>query len=178
MPRTRTEVGRQAKVDEILDAAVRRLREGGYDGLSMVGIARELGVAQNAVYWYFPSKDHLFVAALERLVRDMFARKPRGDRPRSERVLWFMRELDAIADVRGAMYDRARSSAVVADLVHALEATWLRVLTNVLRDRVPDEQLDVAAQALLATIQGALLTPHAKADRRRLIEYAVAKLAG
>jgi len=49
-------------MDEILALAQARLREGGYEALSVAALARELGLAQNAIYWYFPSKDHLFVA--------------------------------------------------------------------------------------------------------------------
>src|SRR5687767_130797 len=110
MPRTRTELQREAKVDEIVDAAVRRLRDGGYDALSVVGIARELGVAQNALYWYFPSKDHLFVAAVERMLRDIHARKPPRDRALEKKVLFFVEQLDALGDVRAALFDRARVS--------------------------------------------------------------------
>ena len=73
MPRTRSEVERDAKVAEILEAAVRRLAEGGYDALSVAGIARELGIAQNAVYWYFPSKDDLFAAMLTRWADETLA---------------------------------------------------------------------------------------------------------
>ena len=35
MPRTRQEMDRESKVDEILDAAVSRLDEGGYEALSV-----------------------------------------------------------------------------------------------------------------------------------------------
>jgi AcrR family transcriptional regulator len=79
--RTRTDLDREAKTGEILAAAERRLRDGGYPALSIAAIARELGLAQNAIYWYFPSKDHLFVAALERMLRAIVARKPPSARP-------------------------------------------------------------------------------------------------
>src|SRR3954468_23176509 len=114
MPRTRQDVDREAKVDEILDAAVTRLRDGGYDALSVAAIARELGIAQNAIYWYFPSKDHLFVAALERMLRDIVARKPPRQRWRERKVLCFVDQLGEIEPVRAAMYERARTSPVVA----------------------------------------------------------------
>src|ERR687895_1279768 len=103
MPRTRTDTNRETKVAEILEAADRRLREGGYEALSVAAIARELGLAQNAVYWYFPSKDHLFVAALERMLRDVVARKPPRQPSLERKVLWFVEQLDAMADVRAAM---------------------------------------------------------------------------
>src|ERR1700682_1365790 len=89
MPKTRAQVPRAAKVDEIVAIAVRRLRSDGYDGLSVAAIARELGLAQNAIYWYFPSKDDLFVAALEQMLRDVAARKPSRSKDHLERILWF-----------------------------------------------------------------------------------------
>lgn len=178
MPRTRTELERQAKVDEILDAALARLREGGYDALSVVGIARELGVAQNALYWYFPSKDHLFVGALERMLRDIHARKPPPDRALEKKVLFFVEQLDAIADVRAAMFDRARVSPVVAEFTAALDELWKRMLTNVLRDKVPPRELEPTVDTLLATFQGALLRPHTPEELRRTVRYALKKVVG
>ena len=176
MPRTRTDVDRDAKVDEILGAAVRRLERGGYDALSVAGIARELGVAQNAVYWYFPSKDHLFVAALERMLRAVVARKPPRQRTLESKVLWFVGQLEAMADVRAAMHERARTSEVVATFARELHEVWRRMLTGVLSSRVPDEDLPAAVDALLATIQGALLQQHTPAERRRLIAFALRRL--
>src|SRR4051812_10125514 len=105
MPRTRPELEREAKVAEIVDAAARRLREGGYDALSVAALARELGIAQNAVYWYFPSKDHLFVAALERTMRDIMAGKPPRQRSVERKVLWFVDRLQELEHVRTAMYE-------------------------------------------------------------------------
>lgn len=64
MPLARTGVDREAKLEEILAAAERRLVAGGYAHMSVAAIARELGLVQNSIYWYFPSKDHLFVAVL------------------------------------------------------------------------------------------------------------------
>ncbi|HZB21883.1 MAG TPA: helix-turn-helix domain-containing protein, partial [Blastococcus sp.] len=42
--------------DEILDAALGLLDEGGPDAASVRGIAARVGVAPNAVYTYFPDK--------------------------------------------------------------------------------------------------------------------------
>ena len=177
MPRTRKEVDREAKVDEILDAAVARLRDGGYDALSVAAMARELGLAQNALYWYFPSKDHLFVAALERMLRDIVARKPPEERSIERKVLWFVDQLQEIEPVRASMYERARTSEVVAEFVEALNQTWKHMLGNVLADRVPEDERKAAVDALIATIQGAFFQPMSPAERRRLIAFALERLA-
>jgi TetR/AcrR family transcriptional regulator, cholesterol catabolism regulator len=178
MPRTRSELEREAKVEEIVDVAVRRLSDGGFEALSVAALARELGIAQNAVYWYFPSKDHLFVAALERMLRDIHARKPPPDRALEKKVLFFVEQLDAMADVRAAMFDRARASEVVAEFARNLDALWRRMLTNVLRDKVAADDLDATVATLLATVQGALLRPHTPAELRQTVRFALRKLVG
>lgn len=176
MPRTRSDVARSAKVDEILAVAVRRLREGGYERLSVAALARELDVAQNAVYWYFPSKDHLFVAALERMLRDIVARKPPNQKRLERKILWFVEQLEPMADVRAAMDERARVSEVVATFAADARAVWRRMLSNVLSSRVPEEDLPLTVDALLATIEGALHQSHTHAERERLIAFALARL--
>jgi AcrR family transcriptional regulator len=177
MPRTRQDLNREAKVEEILEAAARRLQEGGYEALSVVGIARELGVAQNAIYWYFPSRDHLFVAALERMLGDIVARKPPRQRSLERKVLWFVDQLQEIEPVRAAMYERARTSPVVAEFADQLNRTWRRMLTNVLATRLDEPELTAAVNALIATIQGAFFQPMSAAERRRLIAFALQRLA-
>jgi AcrR family transcriptional regulator len=176
MPRTRTDTDRETKVAEILEAAERRLHKGGYEALSVAAIARELGLAQNAVYWYFPSKDHLFVAAVERMLRDMAARKPPSRGGVGRQVVWFTDQLAELQHVRAALYERARSSEVVARFAADLNATWRRMLSNALADSVPESERPMAVEALIATIQGVLLQEHSAAERGRLIGFAVERL--
>src|SRR5947207_13480725 len=127
MPRTRPELDREEKVGDVLDAAERQLLEGGFEALSVAAIARELGLAQNAIYWYFPSKDHLFVAALEQMLREIAARKPKHEEAAPvERILWFTDQFEALSHLRGAMTERAGDSQVVADFVEELDALLSR----------------------------------------------------
>jgi TetR/AcrR family tetracycline transcriptional repressor len=53
--------------DEILDATLQLLDEGGASGVSVRGIAAKVGVAPNAVYTYFPDKAAVIKALVERL---------------------------------------------------------------------------------------------------------------
>lgn len=54
--------------DEILDAALELLDEGGPAAATVRGIAAKVGVAPNAVYTYFPDKAAVFKALVERLL--------------------------------------------------------------------------------------------------------------
>lgn len=175
MPKTRSELDRETKKAEILEAAERQLCRGGYEALSIAAIARELGVAQNAVYWYFPSKDHLFVAGLERMVRAMVAGKPRS-RALEGKVLYFADQLQQLAEVRAAMYERARNSEVVAEFVRNLDLTWRRMLAGALAPHVAEDELPIAVDTLIATIQGALLQRLTASERKRVIGFALERL--
>jgi TetR/AcrR family transcriptional regulator, cholesterol catabolism regulator len=175
MPKTRRELDRETKEAEILEAAERQLRNGGYEGLSIAAIARELGVAQNAVYWYFPSKDHLFVAALERMLRTIVAGKPRS-RALEGKVLYFAEQLQQLAEVRAAMYERARKSKVVAEFVRNLDLTWRRMLAGALVSHVAEDELPITVDTLIATIQGALLQGLTASERKRVIGFALRRL--
>jgi TetR/AcrR family transcriptional regulator, tetracycline repressor protein len=57
--------------DEILDAALGLLDEGGPDAASVRGIAARVGVAPNAVYTYFPDKAAVIRALVERLMGEL-----------------------------------------------------------------------------------------------------------
>src|SRR3954447_3555912 len=122
MPQTRRQISREDKVEEILELAQTRLLEGGYEGLSVAALARELGLAQNALYWYFPSKDDLFVAVLRRMLADLAARKPRGEVGHRQRIFWFTAELEPLSRLRSALRERARHSEVAAAFLEELEA--------------------------------------------------------
>jgi AcrR family transcriptional regulator len=74
--------------DEILDAALSLLDDGGPDAASVRGIAARVGVAPNAVYTYFPDKAAVVKALVERLLggvdHDVFADRSRPWRERVE----------------------------------------------------------------------------------------------
>jgi TetR/AcrR family transcriptional regulator, cholesterol catabolism regulator len=177
--RTRSELERDAKVSEIVEVAERRLREGGYEALSVAATARELGLAQNAIYWYFPSKDHLFVAALEGMLRDIAARKPRHDEIGAvERILWFTDQFQALSDLRGAMNERARDSQVVAGFVEKLDALLSRMLSNALRDHVEAKDLPVAVETFRATVEGTFVKGLNRRARRKVLTFALERLMG
>jgi AcrR family transcriptional regulator len=53
-------------VERILDAATQVLSERGYDGASTNRIARAAGLSNGSLYQYFPNKDAIVVAVLDR----------------------------------------------------------------------------------------------------------------
>jgi AcrR family transcriptional regulator len=177
MPRIRTQLDRDAKVAEIVEAAERRLREGGYEALSVAALARELGLAQNAIYWYFPSKDHLFVAALERMLQDIAARKPKHDEAAPiERILWFTDQFETLSHLRGAMNERASDSRVVAEFVDELDELLSRMLSNALSDHVVPDELPMAVETFRATVEGTFVKGLSKRARRQVLTFTLERL--
>jgi AcrR family transcriptional regulator len=178
MAKTRTQLDRDAKVGEILEPAERDLRERGYEGLSVAGLARELGVAQNAIYWYFPSKDDLFVAATRRMLEQIAARKPRGNTGPRQRILWFCDQLEPLSRLRPTLRERARHSDVAAEFRDELEALLARMLSNALREEgVAEAQLTLAVEAFRATVEGAYVKEMSPAKRRRVLGFVLDRLA-
>ena len=177
MPKTRTELERDQKVTEILEVAERHLMEGGYNALSVAAVARELGIAHNAIYWYFPSKDDLIVAAFEHMVHKLLARKPKGRKDMIGMVLWFVDNLAELYPLRASMHEQAQRSETIARYLDELNERLRGLARHMLESLVPPDELEVATHTLIATIQGAYLSADPR-ERRRLVRYALEKLTG
>jgi AcrR family transcriptional regulator len=54
------------QTSRILDAARNLFSANGYRGTDMSDIARSMGLARNSLYRYYPSKDHILVAVIQR----------------------------------------------------------------------------------------------------------------
>jgi AcrR family transcriptional regulator len=82
--------------DEILDAALNLLDQGGPNAASIRGIAAAVGVAPNAVYTYFPDKAAVVKALVERLLgevdHDVFADRSQPWRLRVESLALELRQ--------------------------------------------------------------------------------------
>ena len=176
MPTARTKLDREDKVQEILDAARRRLLAGGYEAMSVAAIARELKIAQNSVYWYFASKDELFAAAFRAILLDVGSRKP--PRGALERVVWVTDQMARFASLHAALRARAAHSAAVAGLLSDLDQ-WIRALLlgeseSARRTREPA----LAGQAFLAVVDGALSLGLPAPKRRQVVTFAYQRLLG
>ena len=156
--------------------AQEQLRDGGYEALSVAGVARRLELAPNAVYWYFPSKDHLFVGSLQRLLEDIVARKPRHSKSPTERILWFVDEFAALSELQGAMTERARASAVVRDFVSSFDEVLHRMLSNAFRDHISETELPLAIASFRATTEGTFAQGLSQKERRRVLRFALDRL--
>ena len=178
MPRTRAGVERAQKVDQILDAAETRLLAGGYGHMSIAAIARDLGVAQNSLYWYFKSKDELFVAVLRRLLERLAATKPPAGHGLRQQVLWGVDYLHDFAPLRGVMRERAPRSAAVTAFEKELSETLHGMLMHALEPYVEDAHRELAAMTLMATVEGTFVSDLSTSERHRVVEFALQQITG
>ncbi len=172
MPQARTEIDRDTKVDEILAAAESRLIAGGYEAMSVAAISRDLGIAQNSIYWYFRSKDDLFLAVLQRLLARLATKKPPQDRGISTQVLWAADRMYELAPVRAELRRRAAHSGKVGAFQAEVDALIRRLLVQGIEPHVATHELDLAASTFLATVEGVLNMELPRRRRHQLIEFA------
>ena len=68
-PLSRREANREARRDAILDVASGWFLDHGYAGTTMSAIAAALGGSKGTLWSYFPSKEQLFAAVIERVAQ-------------------------------------------------------------------------------------------------------------
>lgn|SRR5437764_11917375 len=156
MPATRPELPRDIKRGEILDAADTLLVRDGYDNTTMAEVARAARVANNSVYWYFPSKDDLLAAVLRRRQERVLAElADLATSSLEERVLGLLAELDHVANLTAAVHGRASHNVAVAEMHEAFHAAAERYLGSGFRDAgLGQQEATSAAAAIMAMVEG------------------------
>lgn len=72
-PRPSSEALWAKRQEEILEVAVRLFAQKGYSDTDTQQLADELGVGKGTIYRYFPSKQELFLAAVDRVMQKLLA---------------------------------------------------------------------------------------------------------
>jgi AcrR family transcriptional regulator len=175
VPRNRHAIDRQDKIEEILRAAERKLQDGGYDDLSLGALASELNLARGALYWYFPTKDDLFVAAAGRVFAQALADPPtRAGHVR--RITWAVEQLAGLEPVSAALHERSRHSQAAAELERAIQEGMCARLRDLLRGRVDDRRLHDVADAIVVFVQGLLAMPLDATQRAARLRFLLGEL--
>jgi TetR/AcrR family transcriptional regulator of autoinduction and epiphytic fitness len=175
MPRTRVDVGYDDKRAQILGAAERRLSADGYAGLSVVALARELGVAQNTIHWYFPTKDLLLLAVLQQRVGHVLAAKPPAAASWTNQIIWFANQLAKNQRLITAMNERAGVTTVVATFRRHFGDELAKLLRGALAPHVEASVIEDAVVLVLSAVDGLML--RRDADRRRALQLLLDRLA-
>jgi AcrR family transcriptional regulator len=114
-PRKRPRQARsKATVDTILEATTRVLVKQGFDGLSTNAVASAAGVSIGSLYQYFPNKEALVLALIDRHMEDMNAA--------------ILAELTRVAKL--PLAEAARCVVELTIRAHAIDPELHRVLTE------------------------------------------------
>lgn len=154
-----------ARADQVLDAAERRIRAGGYHAVSFRELAADVGIRSASVHHHFPLKADLGLALVERYhERFLAGLADAGDRPPAERLRAFcaayrqaFRAADAVclcgmlaAESRG-LPDRV--GAAVRDFF-AANIAWVAAC---LPEDEADSRRQAEATSIVAALQGAMI---------------------
>jgi TetR/AcrR family transcriptional regulator, repressor of the mexAB-oprM multidrug resistance operon len=149
MPRNRQQIPREERTEELLTAATELFLKHGYAGTTMAEISAAAGVAPANVYWYFPSKDDIFAAVMDRMLRRetrALDHELRDVDPLSA-LLRGLSDMRAFRSLHRSMHHRMQESDPVKES-HDRFMAWIR--TNV--ERVLAQNRDVADPAMICDI--------------------------
>jgi AcrR family transcriptional regulator len=143
----------------ILDATLALASKGGYDAVQMRAVSERADVALGTLYRYFPSKNHLLVAALTEemdQIQDKLDRKPiPGDTP-TERMLFVLARVTRNMQ-RDPMLTEAMTRAFMfADPSAAVEVNTVaqqmtRMFTTAMHDGEPSAD-DIAIARVIGDV--------------------------
>lgn len=122
--------------EKMLAVAERLFAERGYDGTHLEHIAREVGVRKTALYYYFDSKEALYVSVLEGPVQEL---------------------TDAVTGILGAdlpVRERAERILAVSNELLAERPSYARIVLRIFLDPVPLDASRIAPsiQRLVAAV--------------------------
>jgi len=159
MSRRLTQRGKERR-SQLIDYATHEFAENGYHPTSVSDIVDGLGVGKGVFYWYFSSKEELFIEILRTSQKDMRRRQQRAitdvDDPvkRIELgiragVLWLAEHNDL-----RRLFEFARTESTFAEAMRAGQGVLVsdaRVhLEQAIRDgRIPDQDAEALAFAIL-----------------------------
>jgi TetR/AcrR family transcriptional regulator, regulator of autoinduction and epiphytic fitness len=178
VPRNKRDIDRAVKVDELLAAAEALFLRNGYAGTTMAAIAKQAGVSANSLYWYFPSKDDVFVAVLDRhLTKAQTRLATQSDEPLSQQFRWVLTQLEALAPMTGVIHERARESAVVAEFHDRFhQAVQGFLCDGLLREGHGRRDAERTAEVVMAIVEGPMVHGKSRKERDDLLVFAMDRL--
>jgi len=151
----------------VVEAAVRLFNERGVRDVGLADIAKEVGLARNSLYRYFPDKAHILAAWFRITVAPLIELSKviaAADEPAAARLIrWVDAQFDYLTNPdHAAMLMASNEMTDLPDDVRAelgsghreLYASLAVILGEALGDR-PDRQLDVLTLLIAAVVRGA-----------------------
>lgn len=164
MPRNRQTIPKEQRLDEMLDAAQELFLTHGYGGTTMANIAKRAGVTNNAVYWYFPSKDDALAQVQSRALRAAIeiteVESVAAEDPLDQ--LFTFLEAAPMRDTRTLhryLHERAEFNEAVQSVLDEIhDQLRLRIEAAATRRHRNRRDLDVLVEACVAILEGTSAT--------------------
>lgn len=112
-------------MNEVVIAARELFLSQGFNNTRMAQIADSLGVGNAAVYWYFPSKDHLLAEVWVRALDEEIERLMRGPEDPFARLIQGLINLRPYRHLHMTIHERMLDSPEVAT-AHERTLSWIR----------------------------------------------------
>ncbi|ABW15213.1 transcriptional regulator, TetR family [Parafrankia sp. EAN1pec] len=177
MPRNRQEVPREERIDALLAVAEQQFLARGFAGTSIAEIARAAGIEPGSVYWYFRSKDHAFAAVLNRLLDGEVDRIAELPGEAAQKLFAALDSVERRRTLHPCVAERAPHAPPIMEYHERLHE-WLHGLAlSAVADLVPQPDHEIAADAVVATIEGGLANPAPSRPTSHLVRYLLASLA-
>lgn len=154
----------------IIEAAGKGIRQHGYGGIGVDGIAKEAGVTSGAFYGHFGSKEKVFEASVSAGMKAFvdgvhFWRESKGDKWLNPFIDWYL-SAERCQDIAGgcALPGLSADVARAEKNVHAAYEEQLVALIDALADGIPGRTKPArkkTASALLAVLAGAVMMTRA-----------------
>lgn len=173
MAKNKRDIDLNVKKKELEDTAARLFMENGFEATSMSHISRELGVAPNTLYWYYPSKDELLVGVLNRQLSDSLKELPSlAASPLREQMAWALRQFEQSRALMNTVHSKLDQSPVIRDWhehFHSfVEAIVVRTLNA---NGIGHQQADTLATVATFLIEGLLAHPHSEKQRNDILDW-------
>lgn len=153
MPRNRQEIPKAERQSALLDHAKELFTAKGYRGTRVADVGRAAGIASAAVHWYFPTKDDLFAAVLERVFSEAIAEVEASDSPPRDRLEAFLVRTQRYRVLHREAYERVEESAALRawyfGLLQWLDALLLQAVSARLPEGADTDPIVDTAHVLL-----------------------------
>lgn len=144
----------------VIAAARDRFLRDGVDGASLRGIASDAGTSIGMVYYYFPSKDELFLAVVEQLYQKLLADIVQAiapDVPVRERIERLFARVARLSDeellvCRLVLREALTSSARFARLRERFQAGHIPLIARLVSDGYSDGVFDPKLHPMVAML--------------------------
>ena len=163
MPRKLTQRGKERRV-QLLREAARLFSEQGYHPTSVADIVASLHVGKGVFYWYFPSKEELFVEILRSAHQDLRRRQQAaiGDEPdpvaRIElgiraSMAWFHEHRNSFNLIQFAATEERFAAVVRHNEEVAIADAVRHIKDGIVEGRIADQDPEVLALAVVGVTE-------------------------